>query len=188
MLRKEPGSIKSIGYAAGLSLILCACAGLSDSPDEQLLRRAFTAIKNKDLEAYRQLTVTSAAFQLQKDKVSPFKAKLGFVGSVLKPEQEKRRDQEFEVAAAGGEKFIDFKNVEFAGAAKTISDELELIGGEKIPIRVLSCKLKSNGKIFDSNELQPYFMLADWHGNPKILKLVFEKEGEISAKSSEKAK
>lgn len=160
-----------------LVLITLSGCGPTLSPDEELAKQIFEAIKQHDEEAYSRLTITSADFDLKRDKVSPFKVGLTYAGSVLRPEMRHRQHKQFEMAIARPtDKCIDFSTCDFAGITGDVTHNQELVGGGSIPTRVRRFLVKKHNTTIDTKEMEPLLLITDWNGKPRVLSLVFREE------------
>jgi hypothetical protein len=142
------------------------------SPEEELLDAAFIALKKKDWNAFSELTVTTADFDIQTLKQSPLMERQSYAGGVLRPEERLRIKEQFEIAAGGGEGMIDFESAEFVSVGKAIDRGMvESIGGELIPFTSYSIKIEVDGETVDTRDLRPVFIVVKWQGRPRILAL-----------------
>ncbi len=161
-----------------LTIQLGGCESTSTSGKDgykALLKQAFQAIKQNDWDKYSKLTITEADFDLKQNKVSPFKQKQSYVGSVLKPEQQQQQRQDFQRAITGGEGIIPFATAEYVSVGSVVSSgTAESLAGAAIPYTVYSLKVKSGGSEFDSQNLEPLFVVTQWQGEYRLLNLYFK--------------
>ncbi len=145
---------------------------LGDSVDE-LLKKAFDAIKAGDWQAYSTLTITSADFVLKAMGISRFKAKQSYVGSSVKPAEIKKQTNQFYKAAKGDDDTILFDKDTFVSAGPLkITGTHKALNNVNIPFKMYSLKIKTEtGEIMD--DLYPYVVIVKWGEYYRILELVF---------------
>lgn len=115
-----------------------------------------------------------ADIMLAQDKVSPMKAKQGFAGGVLKPEQIKAHHDQFDKAVAGAPEVIDFRQASFDRAVKMAAASQELLNGNTVPVVFYGVAIKGgNGQV---SQLDPGFSVVEWSGGYRLLALVFRPE------------
>ncbi|HLF20715.1 MAG TPA: hypothetical protein VI704_07980 [Bacteroidota bacterium] len=147
------------------------CAG-RPTTEERLLEQAFDAIKNDDWDAYNSLTITFADFLLKAQNINMFNEKNSYAGGVLKPEQLRQQQEEFQIAVEGGPAFIDFRNSDFVSSGNVVhSGSLEALDGPDIPYKIFSVRVNIAGS--PSSFSYPRFMVVPWNKEFRIMKLEF---------------
>lgn len=147
----------------------------STATPEGVVRAAYQAIKANDWDAYEKLTVTTADFILKEyNAQSPVKQQSSYVGSQLKPEEQKRQREEFVRAAAGGAGQLDFRNGAFGMAHLAASGDEQLLNGSVIPVAAYLVALE--GQAAPSEE-PPGFVVVKWGSFYKILRLTYPDSG-----------
>jgi len=175
-----------LAFAALASvLVLGACERQDPTASaEGVVEAAYAAIKANDWDAYSKLTVTSADFILKENNAqSQFKQKSSYVGSQLKPEEQRRQKQEFQRAVAGGEGQIDFQTHKFEKAHLAAQGNEELLNGSTIPVSAYL--VAAEGQSAPSQE-PPGFVVVPWGSFYKVLRLTFPDAGadeEVAAAS-----
>ena len=180
MTRLSPSRLKWIKRAlrvaclVSFALASVCCGTRPSSPEEELIRDAFNAIKKNDWKAYSKLTITTADFMLKEHEAGPFEEKQSYAGSILKPEEIERQRLEFDRAVAAGKGIIDFRKAQFVslGATKETTSE-ELLTGSTISTTTHSVRIRLDGKETDSRELDPLFVTVKWGDEPRLLRLRF---------------
>jgi hypothetical protein len=153
-----------------LVLALAGCSKPTASP-EQLVEAAFGALKANDWNAYASLIITSADIMQAQDKVSPVKAKMGYSGSVLKPDELKLHRTLFDKAVTGSSEVIDFRQASFERAVRVASVNQELLNGSTVPVVLYGVAVKGdNGQV---SQLDPGFSVVQWGSGYRLLALVF---------------
>lgn len=154
-----------------LVFALGACASRPAS-EERLLEQAFDAIKNDDWDTYSSLTITYADFLLKAQNINAFNEKNSYAGGVLKPEQLRQQQEEFQLAVKGGPAFLDFRNSDFVSPGSVAhSGSLEALDGPDIQYKIYSVQAKTAGG--PSSSSYPRFMVVPWNKEFRIMKLEF---------------
>ncbi|GEM_PF-1345991 len=152
------------------------CSSKRSAPEKSILKKAFSAIKKNDWEAYSKITITRADYEIRKQKMSKFKAKQSYVGGVLKSEEREKQKAEFIAAVAGGEGLIDFKNAKFVGLGTLLGSGIsEGLLNSEYSYRIYSLRIKTGGQVIDTVDLSPKFVLVLWGKEFRILELLFDK-------------
>ncbi|MFC1848719.1 hypothetical protein ACFL27_00800 [candidate division CSSED10-310 bacterium] len=145
------------------------------SPQEELIRKAVAAIKINDWEAYAKLTITSADFIMKASKISPFKAKQSYAGSVLKPEAQAKLQAQFRKAVRGGPGICNFKQGEFHTITGPVSrGNFPLPDGGYVPFTAYQVTLKIKGQVHEDASLDPTFIIVQWGSQYRIFDLLFK--------------
>lgn len=147
--------------------------------EENVVKEAFEAIKEGDLQRYEKITITAADYLLKKQGVSVFKARQTYAGGVLRREERETQRKEFDMAKAGGPGRIDFTGSELVGPGKRVEQGvLPYLEGVRIPYATYSVIIRTaEGKKIDTRNFYPLFMVAAWGDEYRMLGLVFpEKE------------
>jgi len=172
--------MKSWHYAVFLILSLGAAAYLFfatgyASPQERVVARAFAAIQKNDLDAYAELTVTMADFEMLKNKINVFGEGLTYAGKVVKPEEQERQREEFEKAVTGGPGIIDFKKARFVGLSDKVKrGAREMLSGGEVPYEVYSVIIELDGRRIDTGGMRPRFVVVEYYDDYSILGLSFK--------------
>jgi len=155
-----------------LVVLISGLSACSTSPEEKLLKKAFSSIQNNDWDSYAKLTITSIDFTLQRNSVTPLKARQSYTGSKLKPQERERHRVRFEDIQKEKEGFIDFANAEFVSVGSIVETGMYpvMIGGE-VPYTAYSLIIQTDGEEIDTKELYPHFVVVTWNNEPRILYL-----------------
>jgi hypothetical protein len=149
-----------------------AMRGAKGGTEERVVEKAFAAIKKNDMGTFKDLTITSADIILKRNKTSKLMEKASFAGSALKPEEQKRQREEFMKAVAGGSDQIDFSKSEFVGLGTLMkTGSSELLEGGFYTYWAYAVVIKHEGKVVDTTELFPYFVLTEWKDGARIIHL-----------------
>jgi hypothetical protein len=151
-------------------LSLLACTKPTSSP-EALVEAAFESIKKNDWEAYAPLTITTADFILQENKVSKFKQGQTYAGGMLRPEEHKLQKEQFQKAARGGAGILEFHQAKFDRAVRVASANQELLSGSAIPVTFYAVALDGGGG--KPSQLDPGFVVVEWNRSYRLLALRF---------------
>ena len=159
--------------ACAVSSWLTGCTLGPDKTEEGLLEKAFDAIREGSWEGYSRWTITTSDFILKEQGMQgAFKEKQSFAGGVLKKEDKERARQDFQRAVAGGPGLIDFKKATFVGKGTLLhAGHEDTLSGGSIPVQVFSLRIKSDGKVVDTKDLGPHFVLTRWNGRFRVLRL-----------------
>ena len=155
-------------------LLVFALGACTSRPttEERLLEQAFDAIKNDDWDTYSSLTITYADFLLKVQNTNVLNEKNSYAGGVLKPEQLRQQQEEFQLAVKGNPVFIDFRNSDFVSSGNVVhSGSLEALDGPDIPYKIFSIQVKVAGS--PSSLSYPRFMVVPWNEEFRIMKLEF---------------
>jgi hypothetical protein len=163
---------RTLGFASVLVAVLSvlACTKPTSSP-EVLVEAAFESIKKNDWKAYAPLTITTADFMLQENKVSKFKQGQTYAGGMVRPEEHKQQEEQFRRAAAGGAGILDFRQSKFDRAVRVASADQELLSGSTIPVTFYAVAL--NGAAGKPSQLDPGFVVVEWNKSYRLLGLRF---------------
>jgi hypothetical protein len=175
----KPGSPSQIIFSVFLFFTLyylTSCFPTETDKIDELLGNAFKAIRNRDWEGYRKLTVTSADFILKKMKISIIKYKQTFAGSSLKPMELQNHQNKFETLikmnSGKNEGVIDFTNSKYDSMGKLVGRGVKTtLNNVEIPYQILTLKVKS---LTDEikKDLLPYFVVVKWGDHYKILDIL----------------
>ena len=163
---------RTLGFASVFMAVLSllACSKPTSSP-EALVAAAFESIKKNDWNAFAPLTITSADFILQENKVSKFKQGQTYAGGMLRPEEQKQQKEQFQKAAGGGAGILDFRQAKFDRAVRVTSATQELLTGSAIPVTFYAVALDGGGG--KPSQLDPGFAVVEWNKTYRLLGLRF---------------
>ncbi len=163
---------RTLGFASVVIAVLSllACTRPTSSP-EALVEAAFESIKKNDWKAYAPLTITTADFILQENKVSKFKQGQTYAGELLRPEEHKLQKEQFQKAAGGGAGILDFRQSKFDRAVRVASANQELLTGSAIPVTFYAVALDGGGG--QPSQLDPGFVVVEWNRTYRLLGLRF---------------
>jgi hypothetical protein len=159
-------------WQVGLICLTGLLIGCAAAPDEDVVKKAFTAIKANDWETYSQLTITAADFMQQQAGIGMAQEQLSYIGTTVKPQQQQKQRQQFERAVAGEPGTIDFARVKFLGLGEPIERGTHpLLTGGEMPYTVYVPRLAIDGKELDGHSLVPRIVLVQVGEAFRILEL-----------------
>jgi hypothetical protein len=168
------GACKSLTVSL-VCVFLCSCG--SQDPSEGIVRNAFDALKEKNWVRYKERMITLAEIALSHDKVSPFKRKMGYVGSSVRDEQENRLKKDFdEVSQTDCLKGTSFKSAKLIAKEDLKNPWTE--GDCVIPLSTYA--IQTDGSLKQGCKL-PTFVVTQWHGRFYLLGLQFDQQQESKA-------
>ena len=150
------------------------CSSKRPRTEEDLLRLAFEALKERQWEQYSRLIITRADFFLYEDNISEFEEPNSYLGSVIKPEQIEMHKNLFFRSIQGGQNFIRFDQTEFCRPGSLLKLETKkLIEKDPVILNTYSLVITDGNTEFDTKELYPHFTVAyvPWMGQYRILEL-----------------
>jgi hypothetical protein len=162
---------------SSLFIILAVCSGCSSNrpyTEEDLLRLACKALKERQWEQYANLIVTRADFFLYEDNITAFEEPNTYLGSVIKPEQIEIHKKLFYQVALGRDSTIDFAHVEFCRKGSLLRTETKLLAAKDPVILNTYSLIVSVGETeVDTKDMYPLFTVAyvPWMGQYRILDL-----------------
>jgi len=150
---------------SGFLLTACSSPAPTASP-ENLVAAGCEALVAGDLDAWREYTITAADFILKDEgMLSPFKQKMSYAGTQLKPEEIAGQDAEFRRAAG------EFRDGSCDGVQLHGSETRERMDGGMLDVRLYAAVV--DGKPRQS----PLFEVVGWSNERyRLLGLTFADE------------
>lgn len=147
--------------------------------EERIVREAFEALKEKNLQRFEGTTITTADFIMRDNGLNDFHDQASYAGSVLKPQEVDQQSEDyFAVINASGERCIDFSSATFVSLGTAVrTDSFESGDGKKIPYNEWSIVIKTGGREIDTKDLSPRFKTVEWNGAHRILGLALGEPG-----------
>ena len=144
----------------------------SRASEERAVREAFDALKKKDMQRFRTISITRADFILRDNGLSDFHDEASYAGSVMKPEEQAEQARDFESATRGGPGQIDFASVTFKSLGTVLqSARIDSSDGKSFPFKEYSIVVKGPSGEVDTKDLSPRFVVVPWEGGHRILEL-----------------
>ena len=152
-------------------------AGCSNSPQENVIREAYLALKADDWDSFRSLTVTNADLLDRQSRFETTSAADSFVGGDLRPREIQALRDQFERAVNGCIDCLDFESCLFVRLEPPIEGVVTTLSGEEIPSLEYPVRCEMEGPEVSPPGLAPTFLLVPWEGEYRILALKFEPRG-----------
>lgn len=167
--------LASLRKMCGLVCLNICIAGLSScialNPEEQVTCDAFRALKEKNWERYKALTITPAEIALSNDGVSPFKRSMTFVGAEVSKEQEDDVRRAFDLYCTKD----CLKDADIDKVVRLESSSMDIPWAQKeCRVPLLKYKVSTRKGLSDPVCVVPIFHLTEWHGKTYLLGLSYE--------------
>lgn len=158
------------------AVAVAALSGCGASPQERVIHEACQALKAQDWEAYVDLTVTEADYLMRENEIAENEADVSFAGSSLRPEQRQLLKEQFDLAIRGGDRILDFSRCQFVFPTLERKGTLSTLSGEKVPTEEYILTIEMDGGEKSKPGLGPYFLLAEWGNEYRILALRYPRQ------------
>jgi hypothetical protein len=147
------------------------------TPEEELVHRAFEAIRQEDWDSFYGTTITSADIMMQLNEIGPFQAQQSYLGSSVRPRERRAQRQQFDRALRSSVANANLRTARFVALGNDVQQfDYALLTGGSVPVTSYSMRVDVGGAEVEVAE--PRFVIVEWQEQARLLALRFEQEPE----------